>query len=160
MATAIIFISRYGTVRKATNMLRGLLQDSLIQLIDLRHEPRPDISLYRRIILGGSIHSGHIQKRMKKFCAEYHDILLLKKIGLFICCMEKGLAAKEQFDEAYVADLRKHARVHGLFGGEFIIEKMNLLDRWMVRKMKKITCSIYNLNIESITEFARRMNES
>jgi len=77
-----------------------------------------------------------------------------KKLGLFLCCMEEGEKANEQFENAYPENLRKHATATGLFGGEFTFEKMNFLEKSIIKKISKISESVSKINEKAINEFA------
>ena len=65
MSTAIVYISKHGTTRRITHLLKGKSNNS-VDLIDLKKVQKPDISIYDTILIGGSIHAGIIQNRVKK----------------------------------------------------------------------------------------------
>lgn len=157
MSTLIAYITSHGSTEKAAQMLEELLDDD-VSLVNLKKNSRPDLSSFDTIIIGGSIHAGQIQRRVKRFCQEHLDTLKQKRLGLFLCCMEEGDTAQKQFDEAFPAELRTHAAVTGLFGGEFDFDKMNFFQRAIVKKVAGITESVSKINKDNIHQFAATLN--
>ncbi len=157
MSTLIVYMSRHSTTEKVVEMIKRGLIDSEIEVVNLRKSKTPDLNKFDKIIIGGSIHAGTIQKRISKFCITDSDILLKKKLGLFICHMEIE-KAKDEFDSNYPEVLRNHASANGLLGGEFLFEKMNYFEKLIIRKVSKVNSSVSKLKSEAITEFISKMN--
>ena len=156
MSTMIAYVSTHGCTEKTAQMLEELLADD-VSLVNLKKRARLDLSLFNTIIIGGSIHAGHIQRQVKRFCQEHSDTLKHKRLGLFLCCMEEGDTARKQFDEAFPAELRTQAAVTGLFG-EFDFEKMNFFQRAIVKKVAGITENVSKIKKDNIRQFATSLN--
>ena len=156
MATLIVYMTTHGCTEKATRMLMNSLNDD-INIVNLDGFPDPNLDLYERVVIGGSIHMGEIQKGLKKYCERNLDALLTKKLGLFLCCMFDGEVAKKQFEEAYPLELRNHASATGMFGGELTMDKMNALEKMIVKKVAGADHDISKLNQLAIREFAQKM---
>lgn len=152
MKTAIIYSSTHGTTKKVARLIAEKQNGKEVSLIDLGINPKPVIDTFDRIIIGGSIHVGMIQKRVKHFCEKNLALLLQKETGLFICCMRKE-KQEEQFVNAFPERLRMHSKVHGYFGGEFLFEKMNFLQKLMVKKVAKVCKSISQIDYAAIDQF-------
>lgn len=157
MSTLIVYVTTHGCTEKAAQMLEELLNDD-VSLVNLKKSSRPDLSSFDTIIIGGSIHAGQIQRRVKRFCLDHLDTLKQKRLGLFLCCMEEGATAQKQFDEAFPAELRTHAAVTGLFGGKFDFDKMNFFYRAIVKKVAGITESVSKIKKDNIHQFAAALN--
>ena len=158
MKSLIVYCSSHGTTEKAVRLLSDVLE-GVVFTVDLKRENlKVDLCNFKNIIIGGSIHAGNIQKKVKQFIKEYHDELLTKDVGLFLCCMHDGNDAIEQFNNAFPIELRKNSVAMGLFGGEFLVSKMNFLERQMVKKVSGVSSEQSNLDIEAIKEFAERLN--
>ena len=71
--------------------------------------------------------------------------------------MEEGEGADKEFREAFPADLVEHASATGLFGGEFNFERMNVLERAIIKKIAKTSQSISKVRPEAILDFARKL---
>lgn len=153
MRTLIVYCSSHGTTKKAAEKLKDLLEGP-VQLVDLKAEKEPKLDSFDAVIIGGSIHAGHIQMKLKKFMDKQAPLLLAKRLGLFLCCMREGEIAEEQFNRAFPERLREHAITHGLFGGEFLVSKMNIVERKIIRKVNGVTKETSKLSEPSIKEFA------
>jgi menaquinone-dependent protoporphyrinogen oxidase len=156
MATLIVYMTTHGCTEKATRMLMECLKDNL-HIVNLEGVVDPDLSPYDKVVIGGSIHMGEIQKDLKRYCERNTETLLRKKLGLFLCCMFDGDVAKRQFMEAYPEALRNHASAIGMFGGEISLDRMNDLEKMIVKKVAKIDRDISKLNHFAIKQFAEAM---
>ncbi|MBU1075756.1 MAG: flavodoxin domain-containing protein [Spirochaetes bacterium] len=152
MNTTIIYMTKHGTAEKAARILEEKIRDN-VQIINLKQDKNPDLSDFDTIIIGGSIHIGKIQKGIKNFCIKNMNILLRKRIGLYLCCMEQGTNACKQFDDAFPLELRKHASATGQFGGEFYFQRMNFIERAIIKKIANIEESISKLDVKAIDKF-------
>ncbi|MEN8117436.1 MAG: flavodoxin domain-containing protein, partial [Bacteroidota bacterium] len=110
------------------------------------------------VIIGGSIHAGQIQKRIKEFSIKNLDELQTKELGLFICCMEEGEKAHTQLMEAYPEELHNHAKAATYFGGEFDFEKMNFFQRMIIKKVAHVENNVSKIDHEAIKKFSRKMD--
>jgi menaquinone-dependent protoporphyrinogen oxidase len=117
-----------------------------------------DVRNYDFIIVGGSIHAGHIQGKIKQFIGKNYEILLKKKLGFFLCCWHDGETALEQFNEAFPEELRNVSIANGIFGGEFLVSKMNFIERQIVKKVNGITTDLSNLDTTAIMTFVMKIN--
>jgi len=157
MSTLIVYVTSHGCTEKAAQILEEQLKDD-VTIVNLKKSSRPDLSSYDTIIVGGSIHAGRIQGRVKRFCQSHLDTLKQKRLGLFLCCMEEGDNAQKQFDEAYPAELRTHATVTGLFGGEFNFDRMNFIQKAIIKKIAGTTENVSKIKKENIHQFAAALN--
>jgi menaquinone-dependent protoporphyrinogen oxidase len=151
MKTVIVYVSNHGTTEKIASKLRQELGETNCTLINLRKQKVVDPSQYHRYIIGGSIHAGFIQKRVRRFCEEHMVLLLQKQLGLFICCMNEP-EAQAAFERAFPELLRSHAASKKIMGGEFLTEKMNFLERLIIKKISGVTETVSKLNDEAINE--------
>jgi len=154
MSTLILYMTTHGCTEKCVQFLMVRLNDE-VTVVNLKNTTEPDLTLYDRVIIGGSIHMGGIQKELRKFCDQNQTILLTKKLGLFLCCMFDGEVAQKQFADAYPEALRAHATATGLFGGEITFGKMNALQKMVVKKVAKISQDVSKLDETAMNEFAR-----
>lgn len=157
MKILIVFATKHGCTEKCVNTLKDKLTGE-IDTVNLKNSSQINVSNYETVIIGGSIHAGKIQKEVRKFCQNYLSILIDKRIGLFMCCMEEGEKAANQFNEAFPDELIQHASVTGIFGGEFNFEKMNFIERYIVKKIAKIDTSISKISEENISKFISQMS--
>jgi menaquinone-dependent protoporphyrinogen oxidase len=159
MKTLIAYATKYGCTEKCAKALSEKLTGE-VRLCNLKTERDIEISEYDKVIVGGSIRIGKIQKEVKEFCSKNLNELLNKKVGLFICCMADNEAAEKQLKDSFPKGLLDNAIVKENFGGEFILQKMNFFDRLIVKKAAKIDKDTSNIYNENIDRFANAMNDA
>jgi len=152
MKTLIVYASMHGCTELAAERLKSELKGE-VKIQNLKEPVPVFIDAFDIIIIGGSIHAGRIQRSVKNFCKNNVDILMQKTLGLFICCMDNK-RAQEQFNNAFSVTIRHHAKAHGLFGGIFDFDKMNFLQKAIVKKVAGVEQSVEHLNSQAIHEFA------
>lgn len=157
MKTAIIYASSHGSTGKVAHQIAEKLESEKNQIFDLKEESNIDLSEFDRVIIGGSIHAGQIQVRVKKFCNQNMITLLQKHLGLFICGMNEP-EFEIEFNNAFPELLRKHATSSKVIGGEFLFEKMNFFQRVIVRKISGINQSVSRIKEDKIEEMVKEMN--
>ncbi len=157
MNTLIVYASKYGCTEKCAELLSKEL-DGEVDIINLKKVLDIDISKYKKIIIGGSIYIGKIRKEVTEFCSKYLDKLKGKQIGLFICGMQEGDIINTEFNENFNPVLIKIAEAKECFGGEFILDKMNFIERFIVKKVSKVRTNKSNILENNIQKFAQTMN--
>ena len=157
MKTAIIYVSKHGTTEKTALKIQEGLGEATTQLFDLKKSSSVDLSQFDQIIIGGSIHAGMIQNRIKDFCTKNAASLLEKRLGLFISCFYEGEIAQTQLEKAYPEIIRKHAISCKVMGGEMLLEKMNFFEKLIVKKVADVTQTDSKIKHENIEAFINEM---
>lgn len=157
MKTLIVYSTTHGCTEKTANELRQYLGET-VSLSNLKKDTKHKLEQFERIIIGGSIHAGQIQKRVKTFCTNNLEELKTKELGLFICCMEEGEKAQKQLQYAFPEELHKAAKASAFLGGEFDFNKMNFFEKLIVKKVAHVEESTSNYNKEAIKTFSKKMN--
>ncbi len=158
MKTLIAYSTSHGCTENAATELKDLLEGE-VYLINLKVNSRPELKNYNRIIIGGSIHAGQIQKCIKDFCTKNLQELRTKELGLFICCMEQGEKAQKQLHKAFPDELHEVAKSTAVFGGEFDFGKMNFMEKFVVKKITKIKENTSKVDHKAIHSFSTRMDK-
>lgn len=156
MKTAIIYATKHGCTDKCAHTLANELETNT-DLVNIETAQNVDITNYETVIIGGSIHAGMINKKIKSFINKNENILLKKNLGLFLCCMYEGDKALNQFENAFPKTIRNKAMAHGLFGGEFDFDKMNFIEKTIVKKVANVEKSVSRINYANIKSFAQKM---
>jgi menaquinone-dependent protoporphyrinogen oxidase len=156
MNTLIVYSSKYGCTEKCAKMLSDELKDK-VDLINLKNVKDINPSTYDKVIIGGSIYIGKIQKEVKEFCSQHLDVLQNKHIGLFICGMQEG-DVSETINVNFPQELLKIAEAKENFGGEFDFHKMNFMEKMIIKKISKESANKSNILEDSIQRFAQIMN--
>jgi menaquinone-dependent protoporphyrinogen oxidase len=157
MKTLIVYSTSHGCTEKISEQMKNYLGGD-VSLVNLKKDPIPSPEKFGRIIIGGSIHAGHIQKRVKEFCQANLGGLLKKEIGLFICCMEEGGTAWKQFVDAFPEELQRNAKATACFGGAFNFERMNFLEKMIVKNVAHVKQSTSKVDFEAVRQFSHRMD--
>ena len=158
MKTVIIYISKHGTTEKVAKIIADKLNLGKTDLINLSKEKIINIESFDRIIIGGSIHMASVHKKTKKFCEYNNSTLLEKTLGLFLCCMETGEKSIEQFENAFSKDLRRHALSTAMLGYEYNLDKMNFIERILVKKISGSKESISEIDYKGIENFVTELD--
>lgn len=156
MKHLIVYMSSHGTTEKVVHRLSPLLGYNTSTIINLRSEQPPSLDSFDSIIIGGSIHSGKIQKKIRKFCDSNITTLLNKKVGLFICYINENQEI-EEFNNSFPKSLIDHAQAKGYFGGELLFEKMNLIEKFISRRLRGKKKNVHRINSQAINHFAIQM---
>ncbi len=82
--------------------------------------------------------------------------LLQKQIGLFLCCLNEK-EFEQSMANAYPEILRKHAFDVELMGGEYKMDKMNFIERYLVKKIVGVTQSQSLINHESLNRLLSKL---
>lgn len=131
-----------------------------VTVVNLKEDKNPDFAEYDRVIIGGSIHAGKIQQKIREFCDKNIEELGEKALGLFICCMETGEKAQQQLNNAFSEKLHQYAKTEAILGGEFNFEKMRYLEKLIVKKIAKVNESVDKIDHESIDRFAKKFDKT
>ena len=159
MKTMIIYMSTHGCTAHVVQELADKLSGQ-ISFKNLKEDKAPDFRDYDRVIIGGSIHAGQLQNKVRKFCEDNMEGLKQKEIGLFICCMHEGEEAFQQLNKAFPEELHQSAKSEAILGGEYNFEKMTFLERFLVKKIAKVDHSVSKIDHEAIDLFAHKMEKT
>lgn len=157
MKTIIVYSSTHGTTEKIIGILKQKLTGE-VETVDLKKSTSLNIESYDRVIIGGSIHAGSLQSKVKEYVEKHLSSLLKKEIGLFIVCMYECDQAQKQFENAYPEELRSASLANGLFGGEFLFEKMNFFERLIVKKVSGFSSTVSRIDHDAIGTFIEAFN--
>jgi len=135
MKTIIIYSTKYGYTKDCVDALKSQLSGDVLA-VDLGTDTVSSLEAFDRVVLGGSIYMGQVNKKLKAFCESRLAKLLEKPVALFLCCglpenFEQNLAA------AFPGELIEKAIAAECFGGELRMEKMKGPDRIISGLMKK-----------------------
>lgn len=156
MKALIVYASKYGCTEKAVKKLANYIEQD-VEMVNLKDKKENlDLIEYDIIAIGGSIYVGQIQKEVKEFCLNNIDIIMQKRLGLFVCA---GFEEKveEQFENSFGQKLIDHAVTKGYFGYEFNFDKMGLLSKMAVKFVAKKNSSESNILDKNIQEFANKL---
>ncbi len=157
MRTLIVYTTRHGTTESIAHYLADWLTGD-VDLLNLNDRSTHCVlAPYETVIIGSSIHIGRIPARLSAFITRHLDDLLRKRVGLYLCCMNAS-SARTQFEEVFPLELRRHAIACATVGGEFLIERMTIADRLIVRTVSGVKESISRIDYDTVNCFARSIS--
>ena len=157
--TLIVYATKHGSAEDCAKELAEMM-DSDTYVANLKREKSFDLASYDKIIIGGSIYAGRIQKEVSEFCTKNSEVLKTKKLGLFICGMSEGETAEKQIHSSFPQELLNAALAKESFGGKFDFSKMNFMEKMIVKKVAKVESSQTNISDSAIGRLAQIMNQA
>lgn len=157
MKTLIVYATKYGCTEKCAKMLEDKIGGTVV-LQNLKNSTQNIIEDYDRIIIGGSVYMGQIQKEVTEFCTKNLKMIKNKKIGLFICCMREGEVAETELNTLFPKELLQVAIAKDYFGGEFIMNKMSFMDKLITKVIAKTNKDTSKILQENINRFSTLMS--
>lgn len=160
MNTAIIYISKHGTTKKIAELIKTKLDSYQTHIFNLKKTGPIDLAKFDTIVIGGSIHVGSTPKKLRQFITNNMVILLTKRIALFLVCMHKDEKRDEQFTNAFPQELRKISIADGFMGGEFNFDKMNFIEKAIIKKIAGKSSNVSEIDYEVIEDFVKKLKEN
>ncbi len=159
MKTIILYASKYGSTEECAKMLTEALEgiQGSIELVKLTGKENVDLTGYSTVIIGGPVYMGKLKEEVKIFCTQHAEELKTKNLGLFTCGMREGEEALSQLDAVFPQELVKHAKVKDHFGGEFVFQKMNFLEKLIIKAVAKAKDDSSTISPSRIQGYARRI---
>lgn len=156
MNVLIVYSSKYGYTEKCVKYLENKI-DYNVEIINLKKDKLVDISTYDTVIIGSPIYMGKALKEVKNFCEKYLELLLKKKVILFLCC-----TTPNQLDEFFVGnfpnELLSHVKDKINFGGEIQLENMGFIDKQIVKMAEKLELREIGIQYKNIDTTAKLIN--
>lgn len=152
MKTLVIYGSRKGCTKACAEVL-GARGDN-VTVLDVNEAAQSNCEAYDTVILGSSIWAGQIHRKMSRFIENNREVLLKKKLGLFIC---SGELEEDHFSINFPGDILAHATDRQLFGGKMDINNFSPLMRWILKKKAGVTASYDRVRMDVIDQFAGTM---
>jgi len=159
MKTAIIYASKHGTTAKVAQKIaeRFPAADS-VAFFNLKTDKQIDIQSFDTVILGTAVYAGKPLKTMHDFCERHSGDLLDRRPGLFVCGMENDAEKQQQeVANAFPQVLRDKALAVQFLGGEFLFDRMNFLEKLIIKKIAKTDKSVSTIKEAEIETFVERM---
>ena len=88
--TLVAYATKGGATNEAANIISKMLQEKFglqVDLVDLRRQPKPDVTGYRNIVVGGGVRAGKVYKEAVEFMKQD---LSDKRVTFFICSVASG----------------------------------------------------------------------
>jgi len=149
MSKLIIYTSKKGCTEKCANFIHNQHPES-----DLVSISKDTVSLnnYDEVIIGSPIYMGMINKKIKQFLSQNEEILKTKTIKVFLCGMN-NTEKEKVFETNFSKDLLTKIELIDYVGGAYDFERLNFLQKFVVKKIANVTSSIENINYELLKKY-------
>jgi len=158
MKVLIAYGTRHGTTEYCAKKLEELIRAD-IDTVRLEKGKTYDLSSYDMVVIGSPVYTGSFLKEVTGFLLNHRDELSERRIGLYVCCITPVREAEVYLRDLFPAELVSKACATGIFGGAFDFQKMSVMERFLIRRVKKVETSVSTLSEESIALFARAVQE-
>ncbi len=153
MSILILYRSKHGTVLDVVNMMKNISGEKVdIRKLD-SHVTGSVIEKYDSIIVGGSIHMGKVQNRIRRFCKHYSHFFKEKNSGIFLCTLTEPNKAEHYIKESFPPEIIEAVKAVGLFGGALKLENMNFIEKVMMKKISGKEKSFSNIDSDKVAAF-------
>ena len=157
----LIYSTKYGSVLEISNLIKQELfyKNIDIEMINVKLlKETINFDNYEKIILGGSIYVGKLQKEILDFINKYQENLLKKPLALFVAAGEENEEKQKwQLEKAFPAEIVRHSFLQSTLGYAVYLEKMSFIERLVVRFLKKAKKSFSAFKENKIKSFCEKL---
>jgi len=154
MRTLIVYASKYGCTADCAAYLQGRMSGD-VTVHDI-NKGAVDPAGFDVVMIGGSVYVSKVAKKLREFCENNLDVLLKKRVGIFLCC-----ALLEQVDEFFAGNFPAALlgqAVKKVFGSEARLEGMKFFDKVLIKAVTKGDFSKFKVSHEVMHEFLQEMD--
>jgi len=157
VTTAVVVASKYGTTLEiAQRVAAGLGADTA--LFDLA-DGDPELAGFDTVVLGTAVYAGNPLPAMKAFTSA--NTLDGVRIGLFVGGMETDPAKREQETAAaFTPELLDRSLATAFLGGRFQFARMTRFERFIVKRVAKVTADATAIDDAAIASFVDRLRST
>jgi menaquinone-dependent protoporphyrinogen oxidase len=156
MKTLIVFASKYGGTRISAEKIAKEMnfpEMNKAQICELDKDTVPDLNQFDCIIVGGPLFAGTLHKSVKSFLIDNVDVLLRKKVGLFLAGLRID-EAEEPFSANFPESILKHATVKEMIGGICDPKTLNVFFKMLMKAITKTSDYSSTISDEKIKKLA------
>lgn len=154
MNNLIIYASKHGATKTcATYLFDHLPQSELKEIISFQG----DVSTYNMVFIGSCVYMGQFNKHIKTFLTQNQEVLLQKDLVIFFCAMND-----QEVDTIVSQNLSKELLEHASIvhaGGAYDFRSMNFLERFVVKKMAKVSHSVDAIQYNNLDDVIKKANQ-
>ena len=144
MRILVAYAGKNGSTQTCVNRLRDALKGKDVTVVCLERET-VEPSDFDLVVFGSSVYFGKMRPAARKFLAEYENVLLQKRLALFLCC-----ALEEEYDyyckKFFSPFLREQAFQLLYFGGSLKTDGLSFFDKLAVRAIRS---SLFEANMDN-----------
>ena len=163
MRTIIFYASKHGTTAAVAKEIAELITlDEKVEVFDIKDfnsEFIPDFKAVSRFVVGVPMYAGKPLKSMRKFCEAYTFKLESRLLYLFVCGSEISPEKQQaELEAAFSERLRKVAKSVVFLGGAFHWNKMNFMERFIIKRITGRTGDMDMIRHKAVKKFAQEIS--
>ena len=134
MRILLAYTSKNGSTASCVERLASGLSGLDVTVCDLA-EGLPNAAEFDMVIVGAGVHHHRFPAPVKQFLREQADLLLTKKLGLFLLC---GIAEEQTYymEKLFPSPLREHAFEVSFWGGSLRYDGLKFWDKFFVWNLR------------------------
>lgn len=148
MNILIIYESKHGATKKCAEYLDH--NNESTQLIHINDCSHIDLSQYDKILIGSPIYVGRINKKITQWIQSNLKPLLQKNTKIFLSGMNKD-GLDDVLQSNFTDEMINNFKIEHV-GGAYNFDDMNFFERFIVKKIAKITESKEDINYERLSQ--------
>ena len=132
----LAYASKNGSTASCAQRLAKGLNGLDVTLADLA-QAQPNPSEFDMVIVGAAVHHHRFPAPVARFLKEEKDVLLTKKLGLFLLC---GIAEEQVYymEKLFPTELREQAFEVSFFGGSLRYDGLKFWDKLVVWHLRSL----------------------
>lgn len=136
MKILIAYASKNGSAASCAERLAKGLNGLDVTLADLA-QTHPNAAEFDMVIVGAGVHHHRFPAPVTRFLREQKEILLTKKLGLFLLC---GIAEEQVYymEKLFSPELRERAFEVAFFGGSLRYDGLKFGDKLFVWHLRSL----------------------
>ncbi len=136
MKILIAYTSKNGSTASCVERLAKGLNGLDVTMVDLA-QATPNATEFDMVIVGAAVHHHRFPAPVKHFLREQKDVLLTKKLGLFLLC---GIAQEQVYymEKLFPDVLREHAFEVAFWGGSLRYDGLSFWDKLFVWHLRSL----------------------
>ena len=136
MRVLLAYASKNGSTASCVERLASGLSGLDVTVADLSAEI-PNTAEFDMVIVGAGVHHHRFPAPVTRFLREQKDILLTKKLGLFLLC---GIAEEQEYymEKLFAPQLREHAFEISFWGGSLRYDGLSFWDKLFVWNLRSL----------------------
>lgn len=151
MQVAVVYTSKYGTTKRCAELIARKAGG---QAFRLEGNTRPTLADCNVVIMGAPLYFGAIPQEMTDYCLENRNVLLKKKLYLFVLGIEpKPLEGMVQVERAFPDFISDHAEECTFIGGEIDFQNLTYLEQKFVKDSDLIGNGIDKIDETALKDF-------
>jgi len=160
MNTIVLYATKHGaSLELARKIASQIGSAKLVDLNDIKRVSTLDLSQFDCVIVGSSVYAGQVRPAAKHFVTKNADLLMTKRLGLFIVGLDTK-NAELAFASNFPKELRESAQAQLCAGGIFDPEKANFAERRIVKAILKSSDYVDTFDDEKIASFVQELRKS